>query len=84
MIAARSQLAVGVRYFLGVVVEVNPVSQQMLEQMRRWILRPSGSTTIGPSDALFGSFIGLFVRNVARADKTVTFRTPVVMPIPPP
>ncbi len=69
-----------VPHFLGVIVEVNPISPQMLEQMRRWVSRPTGSTGIGPSDALFGSFVGLFVRQIGTSDKTLKFRTEPVTP----
>jgi hypothetical protein len=61
--------------FLAVVVDVNPVSPEIVDQMHRWMSRPSGSTGIGPSDALFGSFVQLFVRQIATSDKTLTFRT---------
>jgi Domain of unknown function (DUF4390) len=67
-------------YFLGVVVDVNPVSQEIVDQIRRWMSRPTGSTGIGPSDALFGSFAQLFVRQIATTDRTLTFRTQDVLP----
>ncbi|MCA9586650.1 MAG: hypothetical protein KC657_14945, partial [Myxococcales bacterium] len=59
----------------GVIVEVNPVSPKTLEQMRKWVSRPAGSTGIGPGDALFGSFVGLFVRQIGNADRTLRFRS---------
>ena len=76
----RSLLKTGSAYFLAAIVDVNPISPQMLEQMRRWMSRPTGSTGIGPSDALFGSFVGLFVRQMGTSDKTITFRTQAVVP----
>jgi hypothetical protein len=76
----RGLLAAKQAYFLGVVVDVNPVSPQMIEQMRRWMSRPTGSTGIGPSDALFGSFVQLFVHQIATSDKTLTFRTQSIVP----
>jgi len=76
----RSLLRAGRPHFLGVIVDVNPVSPQMLEQMRRWVSRPTGSTGIGPSDALFGSFVGLFVRTIGTSDKTLRFRTQTITP----
>lgn len=80
-IVRRGLLTAGKPYFLGVVVDVNPVSPQMLEQMRRWMSRPTGSTGIGPGDALFGSFVQLFVRQLATSDETLTFRlVPDVVP----
>jgi len=79
-VVGRDVLTAGQPYFLGVVVDVNPVSQEMMEQMRRWIARPVGSTGIGQADALFGGFVQLFVRQIAQSDKTLTFRTQSVVP----
>jgi hypothetical protein len=79
-VAERSLLVPGKPHFLGVIVEVNPVSPQMLEQMRKWVSRPAGSTGIGPTDALFGSFVGLFVKQMGTADRTLRFRTQSVTP----
>jgi hypothetical protein len=78
-IVRRGFLVAGQPYFLAVVVDVNPVSYEMVDQMRRWMSRPTGSTGIGPSDALFGSFVQLFVRQIATSDRTLTFRTQRVM-----
>jgi hypothetical protein len=79
-VADRSLLTSGKPHFLGVIVEVNPVNAQMVEQMRRWVSRPAGSTGIGPGDALFGSFVGLFVRQIGTADRTLRFRTQAITP----
>jgi hypothetical protein len=79
-VVRRGLLTAGEGYFLGVVVEINPVSQDMLEQMRRWMSRPTGSTGIAPTDALFGGFVQLFVRQIAASDKTLTFRTQDIVP----
>lgn len=79
-IADKSQLKIGTPYYLGVIVDVNPVSPEMLEQMRRWVSRPTGSTNIAPGDALFGSFVGLFVRNIGTSDRTLKFRTQNITP----
>ena len=76
----KSLLTPGKEHFLGVIVEVNPISPQTLEQMRRWVSRPNGSTGIGPGDALFGSFVGLFVRQIGNSDRTLRFRTQTFVP----
>ena len=80
IVAEKSQLTTGAPYYLGVIVDVNPISPEMLVQMRQWVSRPTGSTNIGPSDALFGSFVGLFVRNIGTSDRTLKFRTQAVVP----
>jgi hypothetical protein len=79
-VVRRRLLTPGQPYFLAVVVDVNPVSPEMVDQMRRWMSRPTGSTGIGPSDALFGSFVQLFVRELATSDRTLTFRTQDLVP----
>ncbi len=63
------------RYFLAATVEVNPVSQEMLERIRRWVSRPPGSSTTSAGNSLFGSFVGLFVARIGKADRTLSFRT---------
>jgi hypothetical protein len=79
-VVRRSLLRPGQPYFLGVVVDVNPASKEMMEQMRHWLSRPTGSTGLAPTDALFGSFVQLFARQIATSDKTLTFRTDDVQP----
>jgi hypothetical protein len=79
-VVRRRQLEPAQGYFLAVVVDVNPVSPEIVDQMRRWMSRPTGSTGIGPGDALFGTFAQLFVRQIATSDRTLTFRTQDVFP----
>ncbi|HSO36892.1 MAG TPA: hypothetical protein VLT33_30405 [Labilithrix sp.] len=79
-VADRSLLVSGKPHFLGVIVEVNPVNAQMVEEMRKWVSRPAGSTGIGPADALFGSFVGLLMRQTGTADRTLRFRTQSITP----
>ena len=68
-------------YFVAVKVEVNPVSEDTLKKISSWVTRPSGvSGSIGPGDALFASFVGVFMKKVATADHVVEFQTP---PLPP-
>jgi hypothetical protein len=74
-LVARSLLPMPATYYVGCVVEVNPVSPDMLERIKRWVSRPSGSGTTAPGDALFGSFVGLFVARIGSADRQIAFRT---------
>ena len=74
-VIGRSVLPASASYYLAGVVEVNPVSPEMLERIKRWVSRPSGTSTSAPGDALFGSFVGLFVARIGVADRQVAFRT---------
>jgi hypothetical protein len=74
-IVSRSILSPPGDYYVAVIVEVNPVSPEMVERIKRWVSRPTGPSTAAPGDALFGSFVGLFVARIGTADRQVTFRT---------
>jgi hypothetical protein len=80
----RGLLRDGARYFVAALVEVNPVSAEILDRIKRWVTRPTGATSIGPGDALFGSFVGLFVTRIDSADRRLTFRTQAFLPPDPP
>ena len=76
----RALLKDSSRYFVAALVEVNPVSAEMLDRIKRWVTRPNGSAAIGPGDSLFGSFVGLFVARVSDADRKLAFRTQAFIP----
>jgi hypothetical protein len=75
VVAPRSILSPPGNYYLGAIVEVNPVSPAMLDRIKRWVSRPSDTASAAPGDALFGSFVGLFAVRPGRADRQLTFRT---------
>jgi hypothetical protein len=79
-LAARALMSDEGRYFVAVLVEVNPVSPEMLDRIKKWVTRPAGGSAIGPGDSLFGSFVGLFVAKVGDADKKLAFRTQAFSP----
>jgi hypothetical protein len=71
-IADVSGLAPG-PYRLRTLIEVNPVSKEMIENIRRWLAqKPEGSSTGNAN--FFGSFVGIFVdRQIGKADYTSAF-----------
>jgi len=79
-IVASRNLNAQQRYFVGVMVEVNPLSKEMMDRIKRWVSRPKGAGTVGPGDSLFGSFVGLFITHVPDADRAITFRTQAFVP----
>ena len=74
-VIGRNVLPAGTSCYLAGIIEVNPVSPDMLERIKRWVSRPSGTSTSAPGDALFGSFVGLFVARIGVADRQIMFRT---------
>src|SRR5262249_40930277 len=73
-VAPLDRLEPGGSYFLGVIVEVNPVTPELVAEVRRWLTRPPGRAVGG--DSFFGSFVSIFVNpKVPTADRTLRFRS---------
>ncbi len=51
----------GVAYRLSVRADLNPISQELLADVRRWLARPSPRSRMGSGDSFFGSFVSIFV-----------------------
>ncbi|MEO7095073.1 MAG: hypothetical protein ABI175_17570 [Polyangiales bacterium] len=63
-------------YYLAVKVEVDPISDDITKKIQQWVTRPSGASGgIGPGDALFASFVGVFMKKVATAGYVIEFQT---------
>jgi hypothetical protein len=70
------RLKPGTQYFVALIAEVNPMSEELLEEVRRWLRNPAGEHRRGSEGSLFGSFVSIFVNNKIRsAEKTFRFRT---------
>ncbi len=64
----------GAHITFGVVVELNPLTPDAVQRIRRWLARPEGGAS--PDDAFFGSFVSLFVnRGIGEAERTLSFRS---------
>jgi hypothetical protein len=71
----------GKRVYFAVLVELNPLSQDTVQRIRRWLARPGGSQLEG--NAFFGSFVSIFVgRKLGAAEKSLSFRSEL-LPVPP-
>lgn len=70
----------GRRVYFAVLVELNPLSPDTVQRIRRWLARPAGGRVEG--EAFFGSFVSMFVnRRIGEAERTVRFRSqPVGVP----
>ncbi len=80
LVADRSQASPGQAVYAVTRVQVNPVSDEVLKQLKRWVSRPSGTGTAAPGDALFSTFTGLFLQRIGKAEKELNFSTPAVVP----
>jgi len=85
-LAPLEKVPVGVRHFVAVLIEINPISPAHLAEMRRWLARPGGSERVSGGDTFFGSFISVFVNNkVSEAERELKFRSqPFFRPEPGP
>lgn len=70
--AAFAKLA-GRPVYFGVIIELNPLSADTVQRIRRWLSRAGGE--LG-GDAFFGSFVSIFVsRQLGAAERAFSFRS---------
>jgi hypothetical protein len=63
---------VGPRYVLWLVVELNPVPDELLAEIRRWLTRPAADARLDTASSFFGSFVSVFVNpRLAKADRVL-------------
>jgi hypothetical protein len=71
-IANLRDIAVGPHHYLAMQVELNPVSEETLAEVRRWLSRPAGTTSLDRGTSFFGSFVSIFVNaKPPEADRVV-------------
>jgi hypothetical protein len=64
----------GQRIYFAAIIELNPLSPDTVQRIRRWLSRSGGDQLEG--DAFFGSFVSIFVsRQMGSAERTLTFRS---------
>ena len=56
-----SKLDAGASYHLSLRADLNPISEELVSNMRRWLSHPSGRGRSGAGDSFFGSFVSVFV-----------------------
>lgn len=76
-IAESGRVPEGVRHVVAVLVEVNPVSPELLAQVRRWLTRPPEAHRFTDAgESFFGSFVSIFLNpRVGDAERVLRFRT---------
>jgi hypothetical protein len=61
-------------------IQINPVSPELLQKIKRWVMRPSATGTAAPGDALFSTFTGLFLQRIGDAERQQKFQTRPLFP----
>jgi hypothetical protein len=90
-IVEAARLPAGQRYTLAVRGDLNPISEDLLIEVRRWLVQPArGQRRLGAGDSFFGSFVSIFVNpRIEDSERQVRFVSQpfalgVVPPRPPP
>jgi hypothetical protein len=74
-VAPLERVAIGPHHFLAAVIELNPISPELLAEMRKWLSRPAGES-LDSSSSFFGSFVSVFVNpKLDRADRILRIRS---------
>jgi hypothetical protein len=93
-IVEAARLHPGERYTLAVRGDLNPISEDLLIEVRRWLVQPArGQRRLGAGDSFFGSFVSIFVNpRIEDSERQVRFVSqpfafavlPPPLPPPPP
>jgi hypothetical protein len=69
------QLRPGTRYFLAFRADLNPISEELLADVRRWLVQPpGGQRRVGAGDTFFGTFVSIFVNpRIEDSERQVRF-----------
>jgi hypothetical protein len=86
-IADASRLRPGTRYVLLVRGDLNPISEDLLADVRRWLVQPArGQRKLAAGDSFFGSFVSIFVNpRIEDSERQLRFMSqPFSLPAAPP
>jgi hypothetical protein len=74
-VAELRALPPGARYFLAFRADLNPISEELLADVRRWLVQPGrGQRRLGAGDSVFGSFVSIFVNpRIEDSERQVRF-----------
>jgi len=74
-IADANRLGPGRRYVVLVRGDLNPISEDLLADVRRWLVQPArGQRRLGAGDSFFGSFVSIFVNpRIEDSERQVRF-----------
>jgi hypothetical protein len=69
------RLRPGTEYVLAVRGDLNPISEDLLIEVRRWLVQPArGQRRLGAGDSFFGSFVSIFVNpRIEDSERQVRF-----------
>jgi hypothetical protein len=85
-IADAGRLREGRRYLVLVRGDLNPISEDLLADVRRWLVQPArGQRRLGAGDSFFGSFVSIFVNpRIEDSERQLRFVSQPFLFAPPP
>jgi hypothetical protein len=74
-IAPLARVPIGPHHFAALVAELNPVSEELQAETRRWVTQRAGER-LDAGSSFFGSFVSVFVNpRIGAADRVVRLRS---------
>ena len=86
-VADARRMRPNTRYVVMARGDLNPISEDLLADVRRWLVQPAhGQRKLGAGDSFFGSFVSIFVNpRIEDSERQVRFQSQhFVLPSPPP
>lgn len=70
-----SRLRPGTPYVIAFRGDLNPISEELMADVRRWLVQPArGQRRVGTGDSFFGSFVSIFVNpRIEDSERQVRF-----------
>jgi hypothetical protein len=76
-VADLARLGRGGRYYLVFRADLNPLSEDLVADLRRWLVGAPGAGR-GAGDSVFGSFVSVFVNpRIEQSERFIRFRSQV-------
>jgi hypothetical protein len=85
-VADTRRLQPGATYLVAFRGDLNPISEELLADVRRWLVQPAHGRRVGAGDTFFGSFVSIFVNpRIDDSERQVRFASqPITWRLPPP
>ena len=75
-VAKLDTIGIGPHYFLGLVAQLNPVEEERMAEMRRWLTQSSSESSLDSSSSFFGTFVSVFANpKLQKADRVVRLQS---------
>lgn len=75
-VAELSKVGIGPHYVLALVAQLNPVEEERMAEMRRWLTKSSSDSNLDSSSSFFGTFVSVFANSkLGEADRVVRLQS---------